>query len=99
MSETDEKKPRNAPQPVEKLNVEEPIWVAIDQAENRNYVETFNGWDAEQRCKDWAAERSARLKRSVVIFGPQDSVATPPEKPVGEVKKVHLAQPAEPETA
>lgn len=90
-------KPARTVTPVEKLNVEAPIWVAIDQAENRNYFEVFNGWDAEQEAKDWAAERSARLKRPVILVGPQDSVARPPEKPVGEVQKVRLTKPPEPE--
>lgn len=81
-----------------KLKHDEPIWVAIDRAETREYCEVFNGWDAEKEATAWAAERSARLKREIVIMGPQVSIASPPENPVGEVKKVHLSQPAEPES-
>ena len=81
--------------PVEKLRLDEPIWIAVDQADTRNYTEIFNGWDAEKRAKTWAAERSARLKREVVLLGPQNSVARPPENPTGEIKPVRLSQPPE----
>ena len=90
-----ENTPRSA-KPVEKLRLNEPIWIAVDQADTRNYTEIFNGWDAEERAKAWAAERSARLKRDVVLLGPQNSVARPPENPTGEIKPVRLERPAEP---
>ena len=88
---------RQKAQPVEKLNVDEPIWVAIDQAETRTYIEPFNGWDAEQKCREYAADRSARLKRKVIIVGPQVGIAKPPENPVGLIEKVVLSKPAETE--
>ena len=85
--------------PLPQLDHEKPIWVAIDRAETREYTETFNGWDAERECKTWAAERSARLKRDIVIIGPQDSVASPPRNTVGEIKRIKLSPPHQAETA
>lgn len=81
------------PKPVEILDTEMPIWVAIHQTDQRNFFETFNGWDAERRCRDYAAERSAKLKRQVIIVGPQKGYAVPPENTLGDIKEVSLAKP------
>jgi hypothetical protein len=82
--------------PIEKLRLDEPIWIAVDQADARNCTEIFNGWDAEERAKAWAGERSARLKREVGLLGPQNSVARPPENLTGEIKPVRLSGPLRP---
>lgn len=99
MTETTTPTGRAPAKPLPKLDHEKPIWVAIDRAETREYAETFNGWDAEKDCKDWAAERCARLKRDIVIIGPQDSVASPPQNTVGEIKRVKLSPPPQEEAA
>lgn len=88
--------PKTPREPVTPLNLEEPIWLAIDQTEHRTYTETFTGWDAEQKAKGYAAEKSAKTGRVVVLFGPQVAVARPP-KPVtvGPVETVTLVQPGD----
>ena len=90
----EEQKPRAEAKPVEKFDPDAPIWLAVDQADTRNYFEPFTGWDAEKQATEYAAERSARLKRPVFI-AEVVAIARPPENPVGEVKRVKLTPPAE----
>lgn len=90
----DETQSRAEAKPVEKLDPQMPVWAVIDQADTRNYYETFNGWDAEKRATDYAAERSARLKRPVFI-SEVVAIARPPVNPVGEVQRVKLTPPPE----
>lgn len=83
-----------AREPITALSPDQPIWLAVDQTEHKTYVETFNGWDAEDRAKAYAAARAAKTERRVILFGPQVAIATPPE-PVttGTVRPVRLSRP------
>jgi len=72
---TDDKKARK---PVTQLNEKEPIWLALDQTPHKTYVEPFNGLDAEDRAKEYAKARAAKVNRTVLIFGPQEAKAVPP---------------------
>lgn len=94
---TEEKKPR---EPVVQLNEKEPIWLVLDQTPHKTYVEPFNGWDAENRAKEYAKARAAKVNRTVLIFGPQEAKAVPPvPTTVGVLAPCRLEQPPQDEAA
>jgi hypothetical protein len=97
MTEEAEKK-KKANTPIVKVNPDEPVFIGLDQADNREYCEVFNGWDAQQKATDWATERAARLKRVCYVLGPQVSIVNPPQ-PVGIVTAVKLVKPPEDDAA
>jgi len=93
---TDDKKARK---PVTQLNEKEPIWLVLDQTPHKTYVEPFNGWDAEDRAKEYAKARAAKVNRTVLIFGPQEAKAVPPvPAKVGVLAPCNIKQPPQSET-
>lgn len=81
MAKTDKTETKKPTSKFKPLVMSEVTYVAVDQSAERTYTEFFTGPKADQRVNDYAANRALKLKRPVMIFGPQRAVVSPPSEP------------------